>query len=482
MQPAPVVTSRREFLLGAVAAAAAPPGPRPNILFIITDDQRYDAFSASGFGGMLSFLKTPHMDRLATEGVHFRNAFVTTSLCSPSRASMLTGQYAHTHGVNSTDLGRDLKPGARIFPQLLQQAGYETGLIGKWHLGKDSELPKPGFDFWAAFRELGAYFDPVLNVNGTRTPTHGYITDILTDYAIDFIRRPRQHPFYLQLAHLAPHDPVSPPEDLKHLFDDVDIPYPASFYERQDDKPSWYLNFHDHDFFHTKLHPRATFHQYVKDYCRCLVAVDRNLGRLLKVLDDTGLSRNTVIIYMGDNGHFLTEHQFFSKMIMYEESVRVPLLVRYPGVGLRGRKRDEFVLNVDIAETALEIAGAAIPKNMEGRSFLPLVCGQKPADWRKSFLYEFDDGWGLPPLEGVRTADGWQYARYTDWEQLYYIPEDPCQTRNLAADPKYGARKQELFRELQRLGGGRPLLRGPSAYKRRSEPVHTPHPPGFNEQ
>lgn len=473
----------RRSVLGSLAApvvARAGRAARPNVVLIITDDQRYDAFSASGYPGILSFLQTPNMDRLTAEGMHFRNAFCTTSLCSPSRASILSGQYVHTHGVNS--LMGELKPGCRIFPQLLKEAGYETGLIGKWHLGKESEKPQPAFDYWAAYRGIGRYVDPVLNVNGQATQTKGYTTDLLTEHALQFIQKKRERPFFLQLAHIAPHGPVTPPQHLESLFQDVRIPYPPSAYEEQDDKPSWYRNFHDHDFFHRELHPHAKFEKYVKDYCRTLVSVDQNFGRLLRALDDARLTENTVVVWMSDNGHFLGEHQFYSKMIMYEEATRIPIMVRFPGRTPPGAKCREIVLNVDIGPTILDLAGVPIPKEMEGRSFRPLLEGKKVRDWRKSFLYEYDDGWGLPPLEGVRTLDGWQYARYTDWEQLYYMPEDPYQIRNLATIPKFARKKQELAEELKRLGGGRPLTKGPSAYTRSSEAVHSAHPPDFLQQ
>jgi N-acetylglucosamine-6-sulfatase len=440
--------------------------------------QRCDAFSASGFGGILSFLQTPNMDRLAREGVHFRNAYVTTSLCSPSRATIMSGKYAHTHGVWS--LRGDLPPGCRMFPGLLREAGYDTGFIGKWHLGVESEKPNPAFNYWAGFRDQGAYFDPLLNVNGAPTPTKGYVTDILTDYAVEFLRRPRREPFCLYVGHKAPHGPCSPPKHLESLYMDVNVPLPKTYYENHRDKPSWYLNFHDHDYWHTQLHPVERYQNYVKDYCRSLISVDDSLGRLLKTLEETGAAENTAIFLLGDNGHFLGEHQFYSKMIMYEESIRIPLLVRYPKLARAGSKRDELILNADLAPTVLDLAGLAVPRDMEGLSAKPLLAGKKVRDWRRSFLYEWSSsgGWGLPSLEGVRTADGWQYARYYDWEQLYDMNTDPLQVHNLATDPKCRSKKQQLIAQLQRLGGGR-RLEPPGPYKRRSEATHTPHAKDF---
>lgn len=476
------MSTRREFLGAAASplACSATAAARPNIILIVVDDQRYDASSAFGYGGIFSFLKTPNMDRLAREGVHFRNAFVTFSLCTPSRASILTGQYVHTHGVNA--LGMEFPRPTWTFPEALKEAGYDTGFVGKWHIGPQSEVPRPAYNYWAAFRGQGTYFDPLLNVNGVRTPTKGYVTEVLTGRALDFLARKRNRPFFLHFAHKAPHDPVTPPARLELHFADVRVPYPESYFEKHDDKPSWYLNFHDHDAFHYMFHPHEKFEKYVKDYARTLVAVDESLGRVLEALDRSGEAENTAIVYMSDNGHFMAEHQFFSKMIMYEESIRIPLLVRYPHAGRRGARRDEFALNVDIAPTILDLAGIPAPRELEGRSLLPIIEGKKVPGWRRSFLYEYEDAsnLGLPQFEGVRTADGWQYARYPDWEQLDHLPDDPHQVRNLASTPKYSRKKAELIKELRRLGGGRGELKGPGGYKRRSEPVHTPHPPAFD--
>lgn len=472
--------TRRLFLGGLPFAAAAgkTTARRPNIIVVLTDDQRWDAFSACGKPGILSFLKTPNMDRLAAEGMHFRNTFVTTSLCSPSRASIMTGRYVHSHGVVALEMYP--KPGCRLFPALLRESGYDTGFVGKWHLGVNSDIPNPAFTDWAGFKGQGAYFNPVLNINGTRTPTRGYVTDVLTDHAIDFISRKRDRPFFLHFGHKAPHAPCTPPRELESLYEDVDVPLPATYAESHDDKPAWFLNCHDHDAFHTLLHPASKYQTYVKNYCRTLVSVDQNLGRLLKALDDTGQSDDTVIFYLSDNGHFLAEHQLYSKMLPYEESLRIPLLVRWPGVAPAGSKNDDIVLNVDLAPTILEIAGVAVPREIEGRSFARMLHGRKTSGWRRSFFYEYfaSGGWGIPSLETIRTSDGWKYTRYPDWEQLYWLKEDPLERRNLAANPKYAARKRALIEELKRLGGGRPL-EPPGPYKRQSEPVHTPHRPEF---
>jgi len=469
--------SRREFLGGGLVAARGGRS-RPNIIVIVMDDQRHDALSCYEKPSPLSFLKTPNMDRLAAEGVRFQNAFVTTSLCSPSRATMLSGKYVRTHGVNR--LALDLAPDCTVFPALLKQAGYETGFVGKWHLGRDSDVPDAAFDYWAGVRDQGLYIDPLLNINGERVKVPGYATDIFTDHALQFISRKRERPFFLWLAHKAPHSPCTPPKHLEKLYEEVEVPFPATYHESHDDKPPWFLESHDHDYFHVLLHPKEKYQQYVKDYCRSIVSVDENIGRLLGLLRDRGLEENTAIFHLSDNGHFLGEHQLYSKMLMYEESIRIPLIVRYPGFAPAGLKPDEIVLNLDLAPAILDIAGLAAHKDMEGRSFRELIAGRKLGDWRRSFMYEyFASSWGLTDLEGVRTAGGWKYVRYPGWEQLFNLNEDPHEVRNLAADPKHAPMKRRLVAELRRLGGGRRELSGPSPYKRKSEPVHTPHPPVF---
>jgi arylsulfatase A-like enzyme len=464
--------TRRQFLAGAPALALAPPSP--NIILIVMDDQRWDALSCFERPTTLGFIRTPNMDRLAREGVRFTNAFVTFSLCSPSRASIQTGQYPSTHGVEA--LERDLRPDAVTFPGLLQKAGYETGYVGKYHLGKDSDRPRPQFDFWSCFRGQGTYFDPVLNTNGQSRKISGYNNDIVTDHALEFISRRRSKPFFLQIGYKAPHDPVTPPRHMEDLYSDVQVPLPSTWNETHGDKPAWYVEQHDHDFFHLRFQPREKYDKYVKDYCRTIVSVDENIGRLLTTLNDKGLAGNTVIIHTSDNGHFLAEHQCYSKMLMYEESIRIPLLVRWPEGAKPAQLRDEQVLNIDFAPTILELAGAGSSAAAQGRSFAAMIRGKSVSGWRKSWRYEYSAtaGWGLPSFEGVRRNDGWKYVRFPDWEQLYNLREDPTEIRNLAGDPAARKQKARLAAELKRLGGGGPLAAA-RPYKRHSEPVHTPH-------
>ena len=476
--------SRRGLLAAAGIAARAPAvlrARRPNIIVNVMDDQRWDCLSCYEGKTVLNFLRTPNMDRLAREGVFFRNAFVTFSLCSPSRATMLTGKDVRTHGVNR--LALDVAADCPILPGLLKQAGYETGFVGKWHLGLNSDVPRPAFDFWAGVRDQGQYLNPLLNINGRTAKIPGYATEIFMDQALEFIAGKRNKPFFLWLGQKAPHSPCTPPKHLERLYEDIEVPKPATYGEDHTDKPAWFVEQHDHDYFHLLLHPNAAYQKYVKDFCRTIVSADEQLGRLLKTLDERGLAEDTAVIHLSDNGHFLGEHQLYSKMLMYEESIRIPLIVRYPRLAPAGRKCDDMVLNLDLAPTVLELAGVPIPADMEGRSFRGQMAGQPARGWRRSFRYEYYcSTWGLPDFDGVRTADGWKYCRFRDWEQMYNLKEDPTEVRNLAADPKYAGKKRELIAELHRLGGGTRLLRPPCPYKRRSEPTHTPHPPDFLKQ
>ncbi|MCP5113769.1 MAG: sulfatase [bacterium] len=467
--------SRRRFLETSVAAPliSCSGRRRPNIIVIVTDDQRPDAMGCHEGESTLSFMETPNMDRLASEGVRFRNAFVTTSLCSPSRAPMLSGKYVHSHRVNR--LRADLPADCPIFPAMLREGGYETGFVGKWHLGPDSDVPEPAFDYWAGVRGQGKYADPELNINGEQQAVSGYSEEVFADLAIDWVKRDRRQPFFLWMAHKAPHSPCTPPAHLETLFDDLTVPLPATYNEKHDDKPTWFVDCHDHDAFHQLLYPEENYQKYVKNYCRTLASVDENLGRMLEALDESGLAEDTAIFYLGDNGHFLGEHQLYSKMLAYEESIRIPLLARYPRGGPARQTHDELVLNVDLAPTILEVAGLAPPDDFEGHSAMALARGEEAPDWRQSFLYEyFTSGWGVPSLECVRTADGWKYVRFADWEQMYNLNADPIEVNNLAQATDHAERKNELMAELKQLGAGVRKLEGPSQYKRKTG-QHQPH-------
>jgi N-acetylglucosamine-6-sulfatase len=478
--------NRREFIrrmagVGAGAAVglgtlgescpreeAAP--ARPNILFVLTDDLRWDALSCLGH----PFVRTPNLDRLAAEGVRFANAFVTLSLCSPSRACYLTGTYAHTHGVTVNDRN-DPDPAQPTFPQLLQGAGYETAYVGKWHCAPRQD-PRPGFDYWLSFRGQGKYVNPDLNENGRDFQAEGYMTDLLTDYAVNWLRQrwegvalPTPRPFCLYLAHKAVHGPFTPAERHQDRFAGVEIAKPESFDDTFAGKPEWLragiVRGEQRDQWMAnrdksipaeippgKWDPRAKGRL---DYYRTLLAVDESVGRVLKTLEELGQLDSTVVVFASDNGFFHGEHRRGDKRLMYEESIRIPLLLRYPPLARPGRVVEPMALNVDLAPTFLDLAGVPIPDAMQGRSLRPLLTEENP-DWRTSFLYEyFQEGWlpGVPTMLGVRT-ERWKYVTYPaidDLDELYDLEADPHELRNLAEDPAHRETLQTMQQELERL-------------------------------
>lgn len=442
---------------------AAPEARRPNILFILTDDQRWDAMSSMG----RPFLKTPNMDRIAREGARFANAFVTTSLCSPSRASFLTGMYAHAHGVR-VNSGTDPRPDIATFPMLLQGAGYDTAWIGKWHMARHAR-PRPGFNYWLSFVDQGEYLNPALNENGRDFQAAGYMTDLLTDYAVKWLRQPRRGPFCLVLAHKAVHAPFTPAERHRGLFADVRVPKPRSFEDTFAGKPEWYraailryLRTEEWRRNKDKKVPASLPPQEWNpreetrlNYYRTLCAVDEGIGRVLETLSETGQLDSTFIVFASDNGYFQGEHGLIDKRLIYEESIRIPLLIRYPKRIKPGTLVDALALNIDLAPTLLELAGLPTPSNVQGRSFLPLL-EHRPVRWRTSFLYEYfeENAFpGIPTMLAVRT-ERWMYARYPelkDLDELYDLKSDPYELRNLAEDPGSRARVKEMRAELERL-------------------------------
>jgi N-acetylglucosamine-6-sulfatase len=448
------------LLLMPVPGLGAPP-PRddatgaalqPHILLILTDDQRADAVGASG---RFPFLETPHIDRLAAEGTSFENAFVTTSLCSPSRASILTGTYAHRHGVLSNDREDLFGSTLPAFPQLLREAGYETAFIGKWHMSERSD-PRPGFDYWLSFSGQGVYSDPVLNENGRELREKGYITDILTEYAERWLERERDAPFALIVSHKASHHPFTPAPRHANAFADASLPRPGNYRDDLSGKPAWLR--------HIRLYGdarKAWSWRYDAlpaalpdtegwvgdrplhlDYLRSLMAVDDSVGRILALLDARGELENTLVVFTSDNGYHLGEHRLTNKMLMYERSIHVPLVLRAPGRVPSGAKRQAIVTNLDIAPTLLEAAGLPIPESVQGRTLLPLARDAQ-APGRDAFFYEYFGSPDLPAIpnhSGVRTAS-WKYIRGIDggapFEELYDLERDPEELTNLAADPAH---------------------------------------------
>ena len=432
---------------GAVSLRARAAADRPNLIFILTDDQRWDALGSAGH----PFFKSPNLDRLAQEGVRFSNAFVTTSLCSPSRATFLTGLYAHCHGVinNLTPwTGRHL-----TFLERLAAAGYECALIGKWHMpGKG--LPRlQGVDPFISFTAVagqGKYFDCPLYINGKEVKTKGYLTDQLTEYALDFLKRPRERPFCLYLAHKAAHSPMNPAPRHQGLYRDAKVILPA---ELKFKGPEARYNLM-HLLVMGKNTPERWIQQ-IQDYCATLQAVDEGVGRILDFLDASGQAENTAIFFAGDNGFFWGEHGLIDKRFAYEESIRIPLLARFPaGIQRPGRLVEEMTLNLDLAPTLLDLAGVEVPVEMQGRSWKPLLRGER-VEWRQSFLYEYFKDWPypVPPLLAVRTPE-WKFIHYLEakrQDELFHLAADPREMTNLISEPETQDNLASLRVELQRL-------------------------------
>jgi N-acetylglucosamine-6-sulfatase len=461
-------------------ARAETPAKR-NIILVLSDDHRYDFM---GFvPGAPSFLETPNMDRMAARGAHIQNAFVSTSLCSPSRASILTGQYMHHHRV--VDNQRPVPKGTVFFPSYLQKAGYQTAFVGKWHMGHDHDQPRPGFDHWVSFKGQGAYFDPTLNINGKRSAFKGYTTDILTDQAISWIkgRKSGDKPFYMALSFKAVHYPFQPAKRHAGRYAKAKVKRPETMANTQrnyQSQPQWVRDrrygIHGIDHMETGQldnDPVPSFDALYKQYCETVHGLDENLGRLIKHLDKSGLSKSTLVVYMGDNGFELGEHGFYDKRDAYEESIRVPMLAYAPGMIKPGAKVTNMVQNIDIAPTLMEAAGVAVPKSakMDGRSFLGLLQGRKKTSWRDHILYEYHWEWNFPAtptLFAIRT-DRYKYIwHYGLWDRdaFYDLKTDPIERHNLIDTPAYKDQiaklKKQLFDELEAGGGLQIPVRRPA--------------------
>ena len=437
---------------------------RPNILFILTDDHRWDAM---GFTGVYPFLETPNMDRLRNEGAHMKNAFVTLSMCGPSRASFLTGLYPHTHGVSDNESLRECD-WARTpsFGQYLHDAGYHTGYIGKWHMDHSND-PRPGFDFWAPFSGQGNYVGNNLKVNGKPVHEPGYVTDVLNRYAKTFIESDRGGaPFMLYLSHKAVHQPVTPAERHQDLYPEARFPMPETLREDRSDKPEWQrlVSWEETVFVNGKLDyakPNTMVHGWdekngfigrSKKYLQCVSAVDEGIGEILDLLEARGELDNTFIVYAGDNGYLLGEHGRSDKRVAYNESIRIPMLIRYPKAIRPGSTVEEMVLNIDLAPTLLDLAGVEVPAALQGRSMLPLFDENRDG-WRNGFLYNYNRDLQplLPTIVAWRTAD---FLLSTtpgrdDVDELYDLRKDPFETRNLINHPEYAAQKSKLLHELE---------------------------------
>jgi N-acetylglucosamine-6-sulfatase len=445
--------NRRGFLLGAAASCLrAQPRKHRNVVFILTDDHRFDFIGALGHPWLKG--KTPNMDRMIRDGVHFRNAFATTSLCSPSRASILTSQYVFRHGVlnNSTPLPASLP----TFPGLLKQNSYRTAFIGKWHMGGDDQ-PQPGFDHWLSFSGQGEYANPQVNRNGRRVRIEGYMADILTDEAVAFIRESKGKPFCVYLSHKNVHDPFVPAPRHRNVFRDQEIPYPATYPNlppNREGKPEWLLK--QRNSWHGAEGALATpggFEKLYRGYCEALLSIDDSIGRVRDELHRLGLAEDTLIVYMGDNGYLHGEHGLIDKRVMHEPSIRVPLMMECPGFVKAGTFVPQIALNIDIAPTILEFAGLPIPPDFQGRSLLPFLQGRAP-EWRKDFVYVYfweREAPQTPTILGLRTEQ-YSYMQYHGvWDrwELYDIVKDPDQRHNLIGSAMNGMRYGKLDRFIQ---------------------------------
>ena len=438
---------------------------RPNIIFIMSDDHAAHAISA--YGSRL--IKTPNIDRLAREGMRFDNCFVTNSICTPSRAAILTGKYSHLNGV---PVFNHIDHSQAMLQKYLQQAGYYTSVVGKWHLGanarKRPDDGKPtGFDYWNILPGQGAYFDPLFIEMGERKKFKGYTTDIITDLTIDVLKnRPPDKPFFLMYHHKAPHRNWQPDEKHRKQFENVIVPEPLTFnddYKGKSDASRMATMHIDQDLNENdlKMPPPAglsgqelkkwKYQRFMRDYLACVASVDDNIGRLLEWLDNNGLTENTIVIYTSDQGFFLGEHNFYDKRFMYEESLRMPFLIRWPKQIKAGSISKGMILNVDFAPTLLETAGVQIPADMQGRSFLPLLHGRVPKNWRKEMYYRYYH----PGHHNVAAHYGIRTERYKliyfnkldQWE-MYDLQKDPHEMRNVYNDRAYARIVSQLKTRL----------------------------------
>jgi arylsulfatase A-like enzyme len=454
------------LLIAACTSVPVPSGSsqgtspaRPNILVVLTDDQRWDALGVvqreMGDEALFPWFETPNLDRLAAEGARFENVFVTTSLCSPSRASFLSGRYARRHQVldNFTEYPNDLPS----YPLRLKEAGYETAYVGKWHMGEDNDAQRPGFDHWMSHRGQGNYFDNEFNIDGTRRQIPGYYTTVVTDHAVEWIGRPHDTPWMLVLGQKAPHGgPIQPEPRFANALDGFTVRKPVNYesYRAADGKPAWLEEsldtWHGHRGPLYDLHEHDTF---VRAYLATLLSVDESMGRIYDALRESGQLDETVIVFTSDNGFVLGEHGRVDKRTMYEESIRIPLLVRYPPLVKAGTVVSQMVLSHDLAPSLIDLAGAEPLDDITGQSFRPLLTGE-PAAWRDAFVYEYNYEKQFPytpNVRGVRT-DRWKLIRYPNGDdspdrftaELYDLENDPHELRNLIADPDHAATRERM--------------------------------------
>ena len=470
-------------------------GTAPNIIYIMADDMTTQAISIYENGIYDDIAPTPNMDRLAKEGMLFQNVMCTNAICGPSRAAILTGDYSHVNGYYKNHNGGQLDPTKWTFPQAFQENGYQTSLFGKWHLGSEPV----GFDefkFHMEAGQQGLYWDPVYNHNGERAEEEGYATNLTTDFALDWLnnQRDKEKPFLMLLQYKAPHRAWEPDTKYEMLWEDIDMPYPANF---DDDYAGRELTMGDTDMtmdFLSRTDMKMTppeglspeellrwrfygvqrgeivdpeglgeeegrkwrYQKYIKDYLACIKSVDDNIGRVLDFLDETGLSENTMVVLTSDQGFYLGEHNFFDKRFIYEESLRMPFMVRYPGHVKAGSVNEDVIANVDFAPTLLEVAGIETGQKMHGRSFASALEGSSDENWRQSIYYhyyEFPFWHHVQPHYGIRT-DKFTLAHFyynIDVWELYDLEKDPSQMNNIINDPAYAEVVEDLKAQISEL-------------------------------
>lgn len=479
---------------------------RPNILFIFTDDHAPNSIGA--YDGWLKDVNpTPNIDKLASQGMLFKNSFCTNSICGPSRAVIQTGKHSHINGFMTN--GNKFDGDQQTFPKLLQKADYQTAMIGKWHLGTDPQ----GFDFWKVLPGQGDYYNPAFKSPKGREVIEGYCTDLVTGMALEWLEngRDKEKPFMLMCQHKAPHRTWMPPLRYLTLYDDVNIPEPATLFDNWEDNASparhqemeidGHLNI-VFDCFGPPLHGwdpdsgksvdrsgfrnkqkmtpeqlkawnkvfdaknnelvklnlkgkdliRWKYHRYIRNYLRCVKGVDDSVGQLMNYLEEKGLAENTIVIYSSDQGFYLGDHGWYDKRWMYEESLQMPFICKWPNVTKPGSVNEELIQNLDYAETFLDVAGVEIPSDMQGKSLVPLLKGETPADWRDSIYYhyhEFPSVHMVAKHNGVRTKRYKliQFYQFGEWE-FYDLEKDPDELQNEYNNPQYAKEVAKLKKQL----------------------------------
>ncbi len=485
-------------LLGAACSKHKEQAP-PNIVFIFSDDHAYQALSA--YGGMLKDLApTPNLDKLADAGMRFNRCLVTNSICGPSRATILSGKYGHLNGFVSNEGGTKFDGSQQTFPKLLQQHGYQTGIVGKWHLGSEPT----GFDYWEVLPNQGFYYNPVFHTpRGEHTET-GYVTEIITDKAKGWMNKAKQanKPFMLMVQHKAPHRDWKPGPNELTLYKDVVFPEPDNLFDNYENRgraakeqdmslektmrlvedlkiygkektgtmtrlnaeqqAAWDAVYDPiiADFKEKKPQGKDyvswAYQRYMQDYLACVAAVDKSVGEIEEYLKQEGLDENTIVIYSSDQGFFLGEHGWFDKRFMYEESLRTPLLIKWPGIASPGSVNRDLVSNLDFAETFLEIAGIEIPEDMQGESLVPLLKGQTSESWRKGHYYHYYEypSWHMVKRHYGITTERYKlihfYYDIDEWE-MYDLKTDPKEMHNIYNDESYAEIRKELHRHLSDL-------------------------------